>query len=297
MANLGFVYIGEDKVPPEVPKLLHELWECVCYQPYASEEDEKESKQSGITSFENLRAVLSAILNFYFVWMEVEQPVYLEPRQRMFNEAMPSVATSEATENTSLAKDTRSVFLERTYGAKFTEDGKVSLTPQGQQQLHQKFKAFYYIYHQNYTSFRNQKAQITPPQHTFKPAVCRSSERMDMSRRNIAPLSETGGLETVLEADANLTAGSPVNLGAGVVSRHDILLKKGQEYHQKKQMKIAEKQAKELDGINFKPKLLSKNNQQKLLKGSSSAGSLQTKNLKEINNILRERAKATITDD
>ena len=80
MANLGFVYIGEDKVPPEVPKLLHELWECVCYQPYASEEDEKESKQSGITSFENLRAVLSAILNFYFVWMEVEQPVYLEPR-------------------------------------------------------------------------------------------------------------------------------------------------------------------------------------------------------------------------
>lgn len=50
----------------------------------------------------------------------------------MFNEAMPSVATSEATENNSVAKDTRSMFIERTYGAKFTEDGKVSLSQQGQ---------------------------------------------------------------------------------------------------------------------------------------------------------------------
>lgn len=58
--------------------------------------------------------------------------MYLEPRQRMFNEAMPSVATSEATENNSVAKDTRSMFIERTYGAKFTEDGKVSLSQQGQ---------------------------------------------------------------------------------------------------------------------------------------------------------------------
>ena len=216
----------------------------------------------------------------------------------MFNEQMPSVATSEATGNTSVNKDTRSQFIERTYGAKFTEDGKVSLNQQGQQQLHQKFKAFYYIYQQNYTSYRNQKAQIAPPQHSFKPAVCRSSEKMDMSRRMIAPLSETGGLETVLEADANLTAGSPVNQGQrGGVSRHDLLLKKGMEYQEKKKQKIAEKKAKELDGINFKPKILNTSNQQRLLKGSSSAGSLKTKNLKEINNILRERAKATITDD
>ena len=59
-----------------------------------------------------------------------------------------------------------------------------------------------------------------------------------MSRRNIAPLSETGGLETVLEADANLTAGSPVNLGGNSISRHDLLLKKGMEYQHKKKLKM-----------------------------------------------------------
>ncbi len=60
--------------------MLHELWDCVCYTPYASEEDERKHKQSGITCFENLRTILAGILNFYFVWMEIESPAYLQPR-------------------------------------------------------------------------------------------------------------------------------------------------------------------------------------------------------------------------
>ncbi len=51
------------------------------------------------------------------------------------------------------------------------------------------------------------------------------------SRRNLQ-LSDTGGLETVLEADANLTAGSPLNVMT--VKRHDLLLMRGKEYQDKK---------------------------------------------------------------
>lgn len=68
-----------------------------------------------------------------------------------------------------------------------------------------------------------------------------------------------------MEADANLTAGSPLNIGqSGGLSRHDLLLKKGMEYQEKKRIKMEEKKAKEVEGLNFKPKLLSQ--QQALLK-------------------------------
>lgn len=100
----------------------------------------------------------------------------------------------------------------------------------------------------------------------------------------------------MLEADANLTAGSPVEPIIPPLKRHDMLLIRGKEYQEKKQQKIEEKEAQEKKGLTFRPKIMKKK-AQNMLKASSSADTLNSRNLADINKLLKERAKATITDD
>lgn len=119
--------------------------------------------------------------------------------------------------------------------------------------LHSKFKGLYYIYHENYTHSRKQKAKIKFIKPSFSPSLCNRSKILDVSGEMTQKKNQ----------------------------RHEMLIAKGREYSKKKEEMRKERQTIEEEGCSFRPKILGEEAAKKVLLRSNSSQDLREKNLEE----------------